>query len=105
MKRIEEPLEEIWEPIDGFEHYQISNFGEVINTDTGYTLKPRLHQRGFYMVIVKDGIGREKSFYIHRMVAEKFMLRFDPRYTVKHKNQNKADNCILNLYQSMRKVG
>ena len=38
---------EIWKTIDGFSKYQISNFGNVKNKNTGKILKRRINNHGY----------------------------------------------------------
>lgn len=96
-------LEEIEVPIPEFPHYIVSNYGEVVNTETGYSLKPRITNRGYYIVTLSD-YGYKRTFYVHRLVARAFLPTYDDAYSVIHKNDDKADNCILNLMVGERKV-
>ena len=43
-------MKEIWKPIEGFEHYHISNYGRVINSITGKLLKQQNNGKGYMHV-------------------------------------------------------
>lgn len=84
---------EEWKPINGFEDYEISNYGRIrkdfklkqINASDGY-LKTSLTKNG------------EKQYvYMHRLVAEHFLPDWDPQLVVNHKDENKQNNHVSNL--------
>ena len=65
-------MEEIWVPIDGFENYEVSNFGNVMNATTGRILKKSLGvDRNEYVNLYQDGCGYCKL--VRRLVAEAFL--------------------------------
>lgn len=70
-------VEEVFVPIEGFENYEVSNFGRVVNTDTGRDLKGTLKGSGLRLGVdlCKDGV--RTHFYIHRLVAQAFFLNYD----------------------------
>lgn len=47
-------MNEIWKPIDGYENYQVSNMGNVMNIITGKVLKTHNNGRGYLHVILYD---------------------------------------------------
>ena len=60
----------------------------------------RINSNGYYQVTSrKEG---NKGAYLHRLLFEKFYGEIPDGYIVHHKNENRADNCILNL-QLMKK--
>ena len=106
-------MEEIWKDVVGYEGlYQVSNYGRVkslpkIHKTTknynklGYItkekiLRQRKTQRGYFIVtLYKDQKG--KSLYVHRLVANMFILNKDNKPCINHKNGDKKDNKVTNL--------
>lgn len=83
-----------WKPIPGWEHYQVSNNGEIKN-HKGYILKPYKNKWGYPIVtLCKNGNKTRKA--VHRIVCLAFIG--DPgNLDVNHKNKIKTDNCLSNL--------
>lgn len=101
---------EIWSKIRGFPSYEVSSLGRVRSLDRktfhagwgrfrsikGRLLKPRLHKQGYVKVVLcKD--GEEFNKYIHRLVAETFLINPENKAEVNHKNGVKSDNKVTNL--------
>lgn len=84
-----------WKRIKGFEHYQISNEGEVMNQD-GKVLKPFRVGAGYLQVCLYRGDEKTKR-YIHRLVAEAFCENPNLHKEVNHKDGNKQNNRADNL--------
>lgn len=99
-----------WKDIKGFEgHYQISDSGLV--KSIGYykyvhgiyvfvkrdlVMTPTDNGNGYLIVSLKK-LGRRKSCYVHRLVAEHFVEnKFDKKY-VNHIDGNKKNNNASNL--------
>lgn len=72
--------------------YIITKKGEVINKHNNHKLKPQPNGKGYLRVV----IGK-KRYFVHRLVAEKYIPNPDNKLQVNHKNGNKLDNCIENL--------
>ena len=81
-------------------NYQISSFGEIINTKTGNEIK-QFKDRFGYMKVNLYIDGKYRQFYVHRLVAEAFLEKpagVDSKsLCVKHKDFNKANNYVGNL--------
>lgn len=93
---------EIWRDIQGYEGlYQISSMGRVKSLNYGRTgkegiLKQRITKNGYlYVTFYKE--GKEKNFYIHRLVATAFIPNLENLLEVNHKDENKQNNCVDNL--------
>lgn len=84
-----------WKNIKDFEHYQISNEGEVRN-ESGKILKPFMTNSGYLQVHLFKDKKRTKK-YIHRMVAESFVPNIGNLKEVNHLDGNKHNNVADNL--------
>lgn len=76
--------------------YAVTSTGLIVNMQTGRILKPGFSD-GYHNVNLCR-LGRRKSYYVHRLVAQAFIT--EPRaknLTVHHKNYNKTDNRVQNL--------
>jgi len=89
-------LDEVWVTVDGLERYAVSSFGRVINQERGNELTPSPDKNG-YMRVGLTRKGKTHTVYVHRLVAFAFFLNYRPGVEVRHKNDNKADNSVLNL--------
>jgi len=94
---------EIWKKIKGFPRYKISNKGRLLsflhlNYKRG-RLKGNPSIWGGYKNVVLIHNSKQRSFYIHRLVAMHFVPNKHPRKhnLVNHKNGNKLDNNYENL--------
>lgn len=89
-------MDEIFRKIDGYENYQISNLGRVINNKTNKILKPGINSSGYlYVNLCKN--GKQKNYLIHRLVALSFINNPENKNCVDHINNVRTDNCIENL--------
>ena len=87
---------EEWRPIVGFEGlYEVSNTGQVRNC-RGKLLRPGLNHNG-YLKCVLCKKGKTKTIYIHRLVAQAFLLNPDNLPQVNHKDEDKTNNSVDNL--------
>ena len=94
-KKVDNSIEnlpnEIWKSVNkkGFEDYQVSNMGRIKGLDG--KLKS-LFRKKYLMVRMRD-----KSFSVHRLVAETFIPTQDETLVVNHKDENKHNACLENL--------
>jgi len=103
---------EVWKEIKGYEgFYEVSNFGRIRsisryikqkNNSTknieGKILKPILNNKGKgYLMVALSKNGREKRYYIHRLVAEAFISNKYNKKEVNHIDENPQNNKINNL--------
>ena len=89
----DETLVESWLPIQGYEEYQVSDFGRVKRG--GKILKPWRGNR--YLQVALSNNGAVKNKLIHRLVALAFLPNPENKPTVNHLNEIKHDNRLENL--------
>jgi len=85
---------EIWKKIENYDNYEVSSFGHIRNMKTGRILKS-YNSGGYYCV----GLSKKKtkSYNIHRLVAQAFILNPENKLQVNHKDKNSLNNNINNL--------
>lgn len=88
-------VDEIWVEV-GIAAYEVSNFGRVINAKTGRELKASPDKNGYLRVALYNN-GERHDVYVHRLVARAFFLNYRAGIEVKHVNDTKEDNSVLNL--------
>ena len=88
-------MEEIWKTITDFEIYNVSNFGQVMNTNTHKIMK--LNFKGGYNKISLTNNKIRKSMFVHRLVALAFIENPENKSDVNHKDKDKINNHISNL--------
>lgn len=107
--------EEIWKPAVGYENfYQVSNKGKIRSLDRssptkrgiikntkGKVLNLTLKNNGYLSVMLSIS-GKSKRHYVHRLVAETFILNPENKKEVNHINGSKTDNSVINLEWNTR---
>ena len=83
-------------PIEGYDNYFISNFGNVKNNKTNRIMKQCNHRKG-YKVINFSKNGIIKQFRVHRLVALAFLENLDNKPNVDHIDNNTSNNNVKNL--------
>jgi len=79
--------------IEGFDNYQISNFGRLKNNKTNRFLNPTSLDNSTEISQNK----KRKSVAIHHLVANAFLEKPDNKCCVEHIDENKKYNNVNNL--------
>ncbi len=93
-------LEELWVPVEGFPNYEVSNYGRVVNVNTGRDLKPQVKKSGDLQVkLFVNGVAT--FWYVRRLVARAFFLNYSEVYNVLLINGIKTDCTVANIQIDM----
>ena len=99
-------MDEEWKPVIGYEdYYEVSNLGRVrskrnktrITDKESKVMKQKFDNRGYLRVNLHSE-NNKKSYLVSRMVAEAFIPNPNNYKIVGHKDDNKINNTIDNLY-------
>lgn len=107
-------MNEIWKDIKDYEGlYQVSNLGRVKSLERNVPFTNRWGQRiahlqkerilkakkqfNGYLALALSKDGKHKTYLVHRLVAETFILKTDNQLQVDHINGDKTDNRVDNL--------
>ena len=87
-------MEEIWEPIQGYIGYEVSNLGNV--KSKGRILSKCIGGAGYHTVNIYNKSGR-KNTVVHKLVAEVFVPVVEGLSHINHIDGNKLNNEASNL--------
>ena len=90
---------EYWKPVVGYEgHYQVSNLSRVKSIKFGKEriLKPVTDRHGYLLVGLWKN-NKQKTYKVHRLVAEAFIPNPYNLPQVNHKDENPLNNNVNNL--------
>ena len=88
------PLLEQWMEYKG--GYLVSSHGRVYSTKSRKFIKFSSDRKGY--LLFTQSLGSHKEYIrVHRLVALLFLGNIPNGYEVNHRNENKADNNVLNL--------
>lgn len=91
----------IWEPIEGFENYEISDTGSVRNAKTGARIMPQTLPNGRKRVTLRNGPVK-KSFMVDRLVADTFLMGCHDNCDIIYRDGNPANVDVRNMILSKR---
>lgn len=86
--------------IEGYEEftgYGITSCGKVWSFKTNKFLKPYSNEKGYLKVRLSAGKEKQKTVYIHKLVALAYIPNPDNLETVDHIDENKEHNYVNNL--------
>ena len=87
-----------WKPVKGFEDkYRVSRTGEVFSLERKVVLNTRINEINGYPYVMLCSRSKKVRHYIHRLVAEAYIEKKDPKFIVNHLNGIKTDNRVENL--------
>lgn len=94
-------MQEIWKSVKGYENlYEISNYGRVKSLKRQGTHEHILKQfdnSNGYMIVSLSKDNVQKTFPVHKLVANTFMNNTDSLRDINHIDGNKKNNYIDNL--------
>lgn len=89
--------EEIWKDIEGFNGiYQVSNHGRIFGGRFKKIMKQKLN-KGYRMINLTYPNGIQKTFQVHRLVAQHFIENKENKPFINHIDENKENNKFENL--------
>ena len=103
---------EIWKPVVGYEgYYECSNYGRIRGIErrvkrnnggqtiqSSVVLKPQRSKPNAYLHVgLYRGDNKLKTMYVHRIIAEAFLVNSSAYSDVNHKNFDITDNRAENL--------
>lgn len=90
---------EVFKDIEGWPHYQVSNFGSIRSSKSGgwLPMKPNLDKKGYCRVHVSSGRKNQKFLSVHRLVYETFIGKIPEGLEIDHINAIRSDNRLENL--------
>ena len=81
------------------DHYEVSNYGRCRRKDTNFIYKISDNGNGYKKVALIYGSTKTYNFYMHRLVADAFILNPDNHPQVNHKPSGlgKFDNRVIHI--------
>jgi hypothetical protein len=92
-----ENKKEIWKDVVGYESiYKVSNLGNVYSCINNRLLTPYFRPNK-YVTVTLSKKSKSKTYSLHRIVAEAFLINEFEYKDVNHKDFNKHNNKVSNL--------
>ena len=82
---------------ENYSNYLIFEDGQIYSKKSKKFLHPFKKTSGYYAINLYDNFGKNKMFFIHRLIAELFIPNPNNYTDVNHKDENKQNNNINNL--------
>lgn len=86
-----------WKTIENYSRYQISEKGQVYNTQTNKIMTQNDNGGGYMQVYLRSDDGQRKRLYVHRLVYQAHVGAIPKGYEINHKDENKKNNNLSNL--------
>lgn len=93
---------EDWKVVEGFSRYEVSDTGTVRDIETLREI-PQPFNNNFYCVNLIGDSGKVLC-KVHRLVAIAYLENPENAHNVAHKNGDRTNNCVENLYWKSKKV-
>lgn len=98
-------MEEIWQAVEEFPNYLVSNYGYIINRNSNRIIRGRPNDRGYIRVTlysqveIEDGSMRTVGHtrYLAQLVAQAFFGDWREGLRVTHNDGDKSNNALWNL--------
>jgi hypothetical protein len=88
---------EVWEVVDGYPNYEVSDLGGVRHLD-GKVKQVSLRQTSGYVIVrLKSDLTGWRTVSVHRLVAKAFVPNPGNKKEVDHRDRNRANNRADNL--------
>jgi hypothetical protein len=92
-------MKEIFKDIKGYDGlYQVSDMGNVYSLISERMMKKSVNQQGYYRVGLYSVDCEMVKYSVHRLVACNFISMVPGKNLVCHKDGNKTNNIVSNLY-------
>ncbi len=90
---------EEWRTITEYPSYEISSFGNVRVISTKQLRKLNISPSGYNVITLWNSETKKHSrpLFVHRLVAQEFIINPENKPTVNHIDKNRRNNCINNL--------
>lgn len=85
-----------WKDIENWDSYCISTLGDILRKDKNNIIVP-ISDRDGYLQVRLSHHNKQKTFKVHRLVAQAFIPNPNNYPQVNHKNGIKSDNRVENL--------
>lgn len=89
-------MKEEWKKYPEFPKYEVSDYGQVKNIETGNIIKLGTNPKGYIIAILWID-GKQVGRQVHRMVSMSFIDNIYSKPQVNHKDGNKTNNKLDNL--------
>lgn len=97
-------MEEIWKDITGYEgKYQVSDGGNVRSVQRNLILKQQTNLKNAHPQVVLWKNSKATIVYVHRLVAQTFLVNENNYKYVGHRDGDKLNNKLDNLYYTNKK--
>ena len=86
---------EVWKPIDGYDNYIVSSYGNVYNIKRDKYVRQAFNKRYFFVRLFSNGVG--KNYPVHRLVGKAFLLNPENKSSIDHVSGDRRNNNLTNL--------